>query len=751
MTPEQELAVKRAEAVARAEAKAQAEQDATTQTEGQPGFWGGVKAAARSAGQGIVSIADIPTQAVTALRNVPALTTNAAIEAAKHATPEQLRERGINPDVAKMQPEATLTSPDYNTAAYQELAGKPDPSHPWINTVGQVAGPAIVEAAATGGGSLLTLPGALAVTRRAAATTGGTLIGGEAGKQTGKYAGRGIDYLTGGQNAESLLQGFGELVGGGFGGGVAPDLLAQTTWKGFSKGLTETERNPKTGLSASEERLAIIDRLNRLLPPEKQIPVSASLVGNKLAGQLEALTTTPPLGGGPAYRSREAQQLGLDAAAQQIAANMRGQPSAVEGINPSTIGQGVRDTAAAADEAAKAAADAAMDPMAAQVGRSTPINQTTQLDQMETVRRGSQPQYRAPVEREIANVNASRTDPLNPPKVVDPALEAQLQMQLNQATRQKAAATNATQVDAAQAQIEAVQAQIDKNRGQTFQDTIESRSRLTDRVEGQIPLDQKQTLAIKAAQTEAMKEAARLAGVPPKEFDAAFSEYGRIEDQRAIFDKLMNNAGQGEAYNQLFSGTSTQNLDRFRALREHAPEKLRQILADQYEIKMRGVGAGLPPNASTLAPTAKTGPDWWAALPKETRHFTAGTLPNYDDAKALEVALRSDARRPARTLPGQGGAVTGSNIFKQAAAPLTGGGAGFFLGGLPGAFVGAVGPSIVANLTGRALTNPNLVRRLVTPGPWTQGQSLSRILAAASANPGPTVYRPSPLDEQGAH
>ena len=176
-----------------------------------------------------------------------------------------------------------------------------------------------------------------------------------------------------------------------------------------------------------------MDRLNKLLPPDQQIPVSAGLVGNKIAGQIEDATAAVPGGGCPAYATRKAQYQGLDAAAQQIAANIRGQPSAPEGINISGVGQGVRDTAAAADEAAKIKANAAMDPMAAQVGRSTPIDQTTQLDQMETVRRGSQPQYRTPVEREIANVILSEPIRSTHSKVVDPAAEAQIQMQINQA------------------------------------------------------------------------------------------------------------------------------------------------------------------------------------------------------------------------------------------------------------------------------------------------------------------------------
>jgi hypothetical protein len=209
-------------------------------------------------------------------------------------------------------------------------------------------------------------------------------------------------------------------------------------------------------------------------------------------------------------------------------------------------------------------------------------------------------------------------------------------------------------------------------------------------------LDAAQTLKIKAAQTAAMEKAAQLAGVSPEEMNAAFSEYGRIEDQRAIFDKLMNNAGQGEAYNQMFSGTSTQNLDRFRAMREHAPEKLRQILADQFEIKSRGAGAGLPPNPETLN-TPKTFPDWWTGpkgIPPETRHFTAGTMENYDDAAALAAVMRADARRPTRTTPGAGGNTLGMGSIFQQAVPAASAIAGTLAGGPAGGIAGYFAPGV---------------------------------------------------------
>ena len=147
------------------------------------------------------------------------------------------------------------------------------------------------------------------------------------------------------------------------------------------------------------------------------------LVGNKFAAGLEDATVAQPFAGGPAYNARRAQYEALDAAARDIAAQTRGGPS-VGDIDKSTMGQDVRTTAAAADKELQRNRTPSWTRLRPS-GRTGPaIDQTTQLAQMETIRRGAQPQFRGPVDTEIANVNASRLDPVNPPKVVDPALEA---------------------------------------------------------------------------------------------------------------------------------------------------------------------------------------------------------------------------------------------------------------------------------------------------------------------------------------
>ena len=737
--------------IADAQAAKQAEIDAAAGVGGGASgsdLWGAGKSLVRGAGRGFASIPDAPAALYTGVKNIP----KRAYNTFGGERPVESDDHGDAPVPVAVQPTEPAQPLTYPQAPSKEnqlpldVAPKTpisqaydasfpvDLNHPYADMVGQVAGPAIVEAAATGGGSLLTIPGAIKATARTGVTTGGTLTGSAVGGELDKLAGGTGDW--------------GSIIGGGFGGGSMPAIIAQTPWKYANRKFVDAE---------TADKLAAVDRLNQLLPPEHQIPVSAGLIGNDKARRTEDFTASVAGGGGPAYDTRTKQYVGIDAAGQKIAENMRDAPSDTKGITKASIGQKVRDTAAIADEAAKIKANAAMDPMAEQVGRDLPIDQTAQLDQMETIRRGSQPQYRAPVQNEIDKINSSRFDTEGPntPKVVDPGLEAQLQMRINQAQRRLDGANSAENAKAAQDELSSLQAQQAANRGQTFQDTIESRSRLGDRIEGQIPLDAAQTTAVKNSQTAAMKKAAELAGVPGEEFDAAFGEYGRIQDQRAILDKLANMQGQGKVYNQLFSETGTHDLDTLQALNEHAADPLRSALADQFERKMRGVGAGLPPRSDTIGAQMKKGPDWWTQIPPETRQMTVGggsldprqAVMNYDDAAALSDVMRADSERPQRTQPGSTNIQNNSNVYRR----LAGAGAGFALGSIPGAIAGILAPATLAKYAGKAMTNDRIVRRVIDPGSWSKGQSLSRILAASVASGGPMNYRPSPIDEEGAH
>ena len=687
--------------IAEAQAAKQAEIDAAggLGNEGVSGadLLGAGKSFVRGAGRGFANIPE-PSDVVTGITNIPKWFSNdynAKIHPAV-AGPEGWNNPPPLPVELNKDPLSLGVSENYN----KDLPV--DPNHPFADVVGQVAGPAIVEGVATGGASI---PGQLAGAGRAVVTTGGSLAGGEAGGA--------IDRALGGSGE------IGSVIGGGVGGGLAPGIVTQAGWKGLSSAFTD---------STSAARLAAVKKLNEI--PGVNIPESLGLVGNKFAGQVEDATAAVPFGGDAAYRAREAQHLGMDTAAREIANQMRGGPSDVRGVNPSTIGDKIKDLSTAADTSAEAAQNAVLNPLYEQVGRDEPIDQTAQLAEMERIRRGSQPQYRAPVETEISNVNASRRDPLNAPKVVDPGLEAQLQMQINQAKRRLDGANSVENAKAAQDELDSLQAQQTANRGQTFQETVESRSKTGRRVEGQQPLDAAQTLQVKAAQTAAMKQAAQLAGVSPEEFDAANARYGELAVQREIFDKISNAPGQGEAYNKLFSGTSRQNLDQLNALYEHAPDQLRSAMADEFELRTRGSNAGLRPSAEAMD-TTKSAPKWWSGIPEEARMYVSPSREVDQNADALSAVMRSDSRRPGRTLPGAGGGLSLGNIFKQSVIPLSTAG-GFAVGGPVGAAVAGAAPSLLARGTGAAFTRPSIVQRIVDPGPWINDKNtLARIMAAA--------------------
>ena len=709
MTPEQDAALKRADALARAQAAAEAEAQAnaaagvTNEETGQTafGFGGMVKEAGRSAVEGVANVIDTPWTVGHTLSTSGAGAEFLPGGAADMPGGATAAPAIVPPSTGHLRDQASPLTDVYNTAL------PPDPEHSWVRNVARVAGPAIVEAASGGGASSAVLPSLLRVPVRAAATTGGTMLGGEVGRQA--------DLAAGGDGSR------GQSLGSIIGGGVVPSVVNQGIWKGASAGLTDAE---------SAARLAAAKIAN--------VPPSVGLVGNKFAAGLEDATVAQPFAGGPAYEARRAQYEALDAAARDIAAQTRGGPS-VGDIDKSTMGQQVRETAAIADKNAVAAQDAAMNPIYDQAGRELPIDQTTQLDQMDTIRRGSQPQYRAPVQTEIDNINLSRADTEGPntPKVVDPGLEAQLQMRLSQAQRRLQSARTSGDAQAAQSDIDSVSQELDRNRGQTLQEAVESRSFTGKKIDGQVPLTARQTIATKQAQTQAIKNATTLAGVPPEDFDAANREYGLIAGQRRKLIQPLTEektAGQGEAYNKLFTGTARSNTDRVAALNKFAPGPLQQVMADELETRLRGSGAGNPPNPETIGPTVKTAPDWWENTPEPTR---AIMRPGGPQLAALLDTMRADARRPTRTVPGAGGNTLGlGSIFGNVG---TGGVTALstLAGGPIAGAVTAAGIPLAAWGTGKAFTNPTFVNRLV--GARREGLldnvSLARILAGAAGNP----------------
>ena len=461
MTPDEQEAedirqAQEAKDIADAQAAKQAEIDAAAGAgnEGVSGssLWGATKSFVKGVGRGFANIPE-PSDVITGITNIPKRLENdynAKIHPAV-AGPEGWNSPPPIPVELNKNPYHLGVSENYNTDV------PVDPEHPFADVVGQVAGPAIVEGVATGGASI---PGQLLGAGRAAVTTTGSLLGGEAGGA--------IDRSLGGSGE------VGSIIGGGVGGGVVPGVLKrvpQAPAKIASKIFTDADTPAK---------LAALDRVNSLLPPERQIPTSAGLVGSATARRAEDLTATVPGGGGPVYDARARQHLGIDTAGQQISENMRGEPSAAAGINVNTMGQRVQDTAKIAGKSAKTAQDAAYLPVFDAAGRGTVFDQTQQLAEMDAIRRGVQPTYRDPIARRIDEVNTSRLDTEGPntPKVVNPTLEASLQAQLARAQANLAAAKPGSPLHAAASQSVAdLSDAIDANRGQTLNEIVETRSR----------------------------------------------------------------------------------------------------------------------------------------------------------------------------------------------------------------------------------------------------------------------------------
>ena len=136
-------------------------------------------------------------------------------------------------------------------------------------------------------------------------------------------------------------------------------------------------------------------------------------------------------------------------------------------------------------------------------------------------------------------------------------------------------------------------------------------------------------------------------------------------------------------------------------------------MADEFELRMRGSGAGLEPRGENLT-TVKTGPNWWSGIPEEARTYVSPNAATDLAANQLSGLMRADARRPTRTTPGSGGNTLG-------------------IGGMFASGLGLGLPNTAAYGVGRAFTNPEVTRRIVNPGGWLNDRNtLARILAAAA-------------------
>ncbi len=651
-------------------AKQQQEQQA------KEGLWPQTVELGRSMGEGLAAIPDI-------LPGIASKFTNVA-NALTGRPP-------LDPKVA-----APLSSL-YNEAL------PPNPTFPTTRQWGNAAGPAIVESLLPPLAGVMPEASLMRNVVRPAAETVSTVVGQDVGR------------------------GVGEAIGGDAGGDVGSQL--GSIFAPFAPAIAKS----------SAQRLVNRNYADEGTPGRVQqadiagVPLSMGLVGNKSAGVLEDATAGIPFGGGPAYAARRSQYEALDASVRDVANAQRGGPPTSE-ISKDAVGQQVRGAADTANATARAAQDAVYNPIKARAGADVPIDQTIQLDQMDTIRRGSQPFARPPVQQVLDDTNASRLDTQGPlgAKVVDPQLETQLQAQLARAQANLAAAQPGSALArAAQASINQTMDAIAANRGQTFQEVIDHRSRVGRRIEGQQPLDQAQTIDVKNAMTGSLERRAVATGTPAEDFQAANDEYGRIADQRGIFKKLRNEqkTTPDAAYNKL------SNSDVLNALKEHVPDALAQIMANALELKARGraAGAQIPdPESATPRQTST----WWNALSDTQKDLFAGPVgtATRDRMDATVSTMEADARRPTRTLPGAGGTTLGAPMTLFGSGAVLGG-LGHILGGGGGSLTGlaaALGPTVAAQTIGRAFTDPRVVRGIVNPDAYLSVNDLSRLMAGAA-------------------
>jgi hypothetical protein len=640
----------------------------------------------RSAGEGVVAL---PETIAAAPWNVANLLSVAA---------GKLTGR----DIPAMPPPAPVRTA-YNTAL------PPDPTFPMTRQVGNVLGPAVVEAVAPMAGGANSALQPLTVSRavqqgvvRPAVQTAATIAGEKTGSEFGKY--------YGGDTGEKVGAGLGSVFGS-----VAVPPAVSAAARTLHPILTDP---------GSPRRLEIYDRLG--------VPLSLGGVGSKAAATWEDALAGVPIVGNRIFETRRTQQEAMDRVNQNVSEQIRGGPSQGE-ISPGGIGSDVIAAAKDAIGVTKDKGDAFLNPIYDQIGRDIPLDQTQELTTLERLRKEEQPLYGRPiVEREIARTNATRSDPENPPKVVDPGLEAQLQGQLarNQATL-AAAKPGSGPAIVAQANIDALNQQVKANRGATLDEVIAQRRDVADRLpEANYNLPDLTTQAIKNAKTASINQAAVLSGVDPADVAEANAQWGRLRQQRLQLTPIAK-ADTGTAYQGVFGGQSSQQRGLQEALDTNTPDQtMAQILANNLELKTRGPeSAGGVPSAESISPQRTV--NFWTSLDPvmRDRYAPPGTRARAD-MDALTEAYQSEMRRPTRAKT-RGGNTLGAPLAFLASSGVAGIVAKAIANGDFSTAAAASFPLVSSYVASRALTNPGAVRAIVRPPDYLPSNQLSRLLSGA--------------------
>ena len=666
--------------------------DLTTPDNSWTGFG---REALRSAGEGIASIGDIGPQVYTAIKNAPSYATNAGIEAAKSATPEQLKERGVDPAVVNMQPEATAPLPNFYHDAYDKvLPVTPGYEKSWTREVGNIVGPTALTLGVDSAPALIqnvakAAPKVLADT---ALTTGGTVAGKEGGGAAGQYFGGD----TGRQ--------WGEALGGLFGGFTTP--LAVNS--GIAAGRRMWVDPVNSPMLRDQARLSGVN-------------YDLSLVGNDSAAAAGKGRGFAPL--------RAEQQNEISNAQKNNAAAIRGTPSDKQ-IALGNIGADMQSTALDAAAKAKADADRLYNPMSEAAGRGTVVDP-------------------APVRATISNLRGSdEVSALSNPTinnyenllnadsnlVVDPVEEGNIQAQRAAITAQGTPLTPSA-AQAQQQALDALDARQAANRGPSWNQMQAQKARggnMMDRTQG---FDLQTEGAIHGGYDEALRRRAVEVGYdqPGATYDDVEREFGHLRGDQATLTKI-GESGTPSAYNKVLSPTNEQDYPLLQQLSLHAnASDLSKILADNLELRGRGPLAagrpGLPQNVGLPAGAA----DWWAKLPEETKALYTRTelAPNGQPMRVPDAVLRdrieaafnlsrADARR--------GGIAQADPVENFPAASM---GAAGLLTGHYGMVAGSAFPRISGIAAGKLLRNRGVTDALIDGYPALTASDLARALAAS--------------------
>jgi hypothetical protein len=707
LSPEDQQAAvfnKQAEEDAAAAAQANAYNVAAAPDVARPeGFWsnllGQAGEFAHGAGEGVASLADLPSRAGTGIAN--------------------LYNRAAGKPLAE--PQLTGAVDLYN----KYVPPVPGYRDSWTRTAGNLAGPLIVTGGLGAPAAGARLPeivstlasGAARVGANAGLIKGGSEIGGAVGHA-----------ITGGEGGQT----YGELLGGG----LAVPVGGYVGRQALSSGLTN--RGP--GPMSSAAKLTAADQIN--------VPPSLGLVGNKLAAYLEDALSVFPYGGNPSYAARRAQTGALDTADRVTAAMKRGGPYVGDEMSKAGIGKQGIDVAGTAADNIRAELDriyndrlhGQIDPATGQprLPRGKPVSVVAER----AARASMMDDPLTDVARQGPTIrHFDAADAVNSRFPVDPGLHQALQGRLANILAQPASAAR----DAAEAQV---RADIHDNMGPSFQ-VARSQRDYGNRTDTGVALDVPMRQALRVAQTRTMSDAAARAGIPAPIFNAIERRASELIAQREAIgeiapDRQGKTIPQDKAYTHLFEGAG--NVDRMRALALHDPEGFAKLLANQYEFKTRGNIAGGTLEASPETYNPGEASSWWSKQGGVRDLYTEqGAGPGATISElakrmaASDLLRRADKTRPTRTLPGKGGNTLGGPGILSGIAATGLGGVGAALSGAPiapAAIAAALGTPMLARFIGNRFTSDPFTRSIVNPPSLAQSflnrPTLSRVLSNAA-------------------